>query len=68
MPNGEGTPDPRFKEADQWQALLLGMLAGAISKSFMSAEMDIVEVNADEGYFMMQTPNGNYKVKVEVSF
>ena len=68
MPNGEGTPDPRYKIPDQWKAFLLGLLAGAIHKSFVSADMDIIEIDADAGHFMLQTPEGNFKIKIEVSF
>lgn len=68
MPNGEGTPDPRYKVAHSWRFLLLGMLAGTIRKNFNKAQFNIIEVNEDECSFTMETPEGNFKVKVEVSF
>jgi len=68
MPNGEGIPDPRYKIANSWRFLLLGMLAGAITKNFGKAEFNVVDVSEEDCSFTMETPEGNFKIKVEVSF
>jgi len=71
MPNGEGIADPRYKSADAWRAFLLGLLSGAIDKSvapFGDISRLIIEVDAEAGYIILATPEGNYKVEITVSF
>lgn len=66
MPNGEGISNPRYKQADNWRALLLGMLIASIHKNV--GDSMVVEIDAKEGWLIMQTIDGNFKVELTVSF
>jgi len=68
MPNGEGTPDPRFETAEKLRAFLTGLLAGAIERSLLVGDQQIVETSFEQSYIILQLKDGNYRVKIDLSF
>jgi hypothetical protein len=67
MPNGEGIPDPRFEQADRFRAFLTGVLVASI-KHNLEYQISIIGGDNEQGELIFMTPDGNWNVKLEVSF
>jgi len=67
MPNGEGIPNPRYRQADAWRSYLLGVLSGAIDKT-VGKSVEIIEIDANHGWIILRTSDGNFKIELTVSF